>query len=61
MAMCPESKKYIAGNIICQWIEMMMNTIMIFIISKGIEKLYIGNLSTNEKVLYNRAYPCSKS
>ncbi len=51
MAMCPESKKYIAGNIICQWIEMMMNTIMIFIISKGIEKLYIGNLSTNESVV----------
>ncbi|MBR4342945.1 MAG: ABC transporter ATP-binding protein/permease [Lachnospiraceae bacterium] len=51
MAMCPESKKYIVGNIICQWIEMMMNTIMIFIISKGIEKLYIGNLSTNESVV----------
>ena len=25
MAMCPESKKYIVGNIICQWIELLMN------------------------------------
>ena len=29
-AMCPESKKYIVGNIICQWIELMMNAVMIF-------------------------------
>ena len=29
MAMCPESKKYIAGNIIFQWTELMMNAAMI--------------------------------
>ena len=27
MAMCPESKKYIVGNIICQWIELLMNAL----------------------------------
>ena len=51
MVMCPESQKYIAGNIICQWLEMMMNTIMIFIISKGIEKLYLEELTTTESVV----------
>ncbi len=40
MAMCPESKKYIVGNIICQWTELMMNAVMIFIISNVVGKLY---------------------
>ncbi len=26
-ALCPESKKYIAGNIILQWLELALNTI----------------------------------
>ena len=38
-AMCPESKKYIAGNIICQWIELMMSTVMIFIIADVVGKM----------------------
>jgi len=40
MAMCPESKKYIALNILCQWTELIMNTVMIFIISNAVGKLY---------------------
>lgn len=39
MAMCPESKKYIAGNIICQWIELLMNAVMIFIIANAVGHL----------------------
>ena len=35
MTMCPESRKYIAGNIVFQWIELLMNAVMIFIITNG--------------------------
>ena len=51
MAMCPESKKYIAGNIICQWIELMMNSMMIFVIANAVSKLYHRELSSREMVL----------
>ena len=51
MAMCPESKKFIVGNIICQWIELMMNTVMIFIISNAVGKLYRSEMAANEMVL----------
>lgn len=27
--LCPESKKYIAGNIILQWLELALNTVMV--------------------------------
>ena len=33
--MCPESKKYIAGNIVFHWFELLMNAVMIFIITNG--------------------------
>ena len=47
MAMCPESKKYIVGNIVCQWTELMMNAVMIFIISTAVEKLYRREMTAN--------------
>ena len=47
MAMCPESKKYIVGNIICQWTELIMNAVMIFIISTTVEKLYRRKMTAN--------------
>ena len=47
MAMCPESKKYIVGNIACQWTELMMNAVMIFIISTAVEKLYRREMTAN--------------
>ena len=51
MQICPESKKYIIGNIILQWLELCLNTIMIFAIASLIERLYsrdftAGNLVT---------------
>ena len=51
MAMCPESKKYIAGNIICQWMELMMNALMIYIIAIAVSGLYEGSLVINEGIL----------
>ena len=57
MAVCPESKKYIAGNIFFQWLELMMNVLMIFVLSKGVEKLYdqaLANFTPTELYL-----PCS--
>ena len=47
MAMCPESKKYIVENIVCQWTELMMNAVMIFIISTAVEKLYRREMTAN--------------
>lgn len=45
MAMCPESKKYIAGNIIFQWLELCMNAVMIGLIAVSAEKLYRKELT----------------
>jgi ABC-type transport system involved in cytochrome bd biosynthesis fused ATPase/permease subunit len=48
MATCPESKKYIVGNIVCQWVELMMNAVMIFIIANAVGKLYRKEMTANE-------------
>jgi ABC-type transport system involved in cytochrome bd biosynthesis fused ATPase/permease subunit len=48
MAMCPESRRYIVGNILCQWTELFMNAVMIFIIASAVGKLYAGNLSKED-------------
>ncbi|MCR5354321.1 MAG: ABC transporter ATP-binding protein/permease [Lachnospiraceae bacterium] len=47
MAMCPESKKYIVGNIICQWMELMMNALMIYIIANAAGRLYNRKMTVN--------------
>ncbi len=48
MEMCPESKKYIAGNIICQWVELLLNAVMIGIIANAIGKLYAKEMTAGE-------------
>ncbi|MCR5144956.1 MAG: ABC transporter ATP-binding protein/permease [Lachnospiraceae bacterium] len=48
MAMCPESKKYIVGNILCQWLELIMNAVMIFVVAVAVEKLYRKELTSQE-------------
>ncbi|MCR5154422.1 MAG: ATP-binding cassette domain-containing protein, partial [Lachnospiraceae bacterium] len=48
MAMCPESKKYIVGNIICQWTELMMNALMIYIIARAVGMLYRKELGASD-------------
>lgn len=40
--LCPESKKYIAGNIVLQWVELCMNAVMIFIVARTVDRLYHG-------------------
>ena len=45
MAMCPESKKYIAGNILLQWIELCLNAVMIGLIADSAQKLYRRELT----------------
>ena len=55
MAMCPESKKYIALNIICQWTELLMNAVMIYCIASLVGRLYIRELSQQDITLYGLA------
>jgi len=45
MEICPESKRYIIGNIILQWLELSMNAIMIAVIAREVEGLYLGDLT----------------
>ena len=47
MKMCPESKKYIIGNIVFQWGELFTNAVMIGVIGAFVEKLYEKKLTTN--------------
>lgn len=51
MAMCPESIKYIAGNIISQWTELLMNAVMIYIISNAVERLFAGEFTIREMII----------
>ncbi|WP_022774784.1 ABC transporter ATP-binding protein/permease [Butyrivibrio sp. AE2015] len=47
MKMCPESKKYIIGNIVFQWGELFTNAVMIGVIGAFVGKLYEKKLTTN--------------
>ena len=40
MQMCPESKKYIAGNIILQFLELCLNAVMIVTIACSVQRIY---------------------
>lgn len=40
MALCPESRKYIAGNVIFQFLDLCLNVIIITFISLTVQKLY---------------------
>ncbi|MCR4674887.1 MAG: ABC transporter ATP-binding protein/permease [Lachnospiraceae bacterium] len=40
MKLCPESKKYIAGNILFQWLELLLNAVMVYAVAKSIENIY---------------------
>lgn len=40
MQVCPESKKYIFGNIVLQWLELCLNTVMMITVAVSIQKLY---------------------
>ena len=44
MQVCPESRKYIVGNIILQWLELCMNALMIALIASTVSDLYDGSM-----------------
>lgn len=46
-----ESKKYIAGNVISQWISLMANISMMAAIAKMLQSLYEGNIEERQLIL----------
>lgn len=51
MQLCPESKKYIAGNILLQWIELLCNALMIYVIAGGVERLYVREFQNGDAAM----------
>ncbi|MCR5667551.1 MAG: ABC transporter ATP-binding protein/permease [Lachnospiraceae bacterium] len=51
MAMCPESKKYILGNILFQWAELWMNALMIYVIANAVGAMYVQDFTMREGVI----------
>ncbi len=52
MILCPESKKYIIGNILFQWIELWMNALMIMMLSRIIEMFYNGGRDPDKYLIH---------
>ena len=50
-----ESKKYIAGNVISQWISLVANIIMMAVIAKMLQNLYEGRVETGQMLLTSSA------
>lgn len=46
-----ESKKYIAGNVISQWISLVANIIMMAVIAKMLQNLYEGRVEARQMLL----------
>ena len=51
MLMCPESKKYILGNILLQFLELCLNAAMIVTIAESVQKFYDGTWSLRNLTL----------
>ncbi len=47
MKMCPESRKYIIGNVLLQWLELAMNAAMILMISRTAEDLWDKRITSS--------------
>ncbi len=48
---CPESKRYIAGNIIFQWAELLLNAAMIYVIVSAAQKIYMKSWAIRELII----------
>ncbi len=48
MRMCPESKKYIAGNILLQFLELCLNAVMIVTAAVTVENVYKGTWGVSD-------------
>lgn len=46
-----ESKKYIAGNVVCQWISLIANIIMMASITSLLAKMFYKN-ATNKDLIF---------
>ena len=51
MKMCPESRKYIVGNVLLQWLELAMNAVMILMIARTVEDLWNKNITGSSLLL----------
>lgn len=45
MQLCPDSRRYIAGNIALQWLELAMNAVMIALIARTVEEVWLQTLA----------------
>ena len=48
IGMVPESKKYIAGNVACQWVSLAANITMMASITSLLEKLFERSAKTED-------------
>ena len=46
-----ESKKYIAGNVVCQWMSLLANITMMSAIAHMLQSLYMGNIQDRQIIL----------
>ncbi len=51
MKMCPESRKYILGNIILQFLELCLNAVMIILIALSVQRLYENTWGIRELMI----------
>ena len=51
MKLCPESRRYIAGNILFQWLELVMNAVMILTVAGMVQQLYLQSRKLQEMLL----------
>ena len=52
MSIYPESEKYIAGNVVFQSMEMILNAAMIFSVTKILERLYLQTIVPKEMAAF---------
>ncbi|MBS4874082.1 ABC transporter ATP-binding protein/permease [Atopobium minutum] len=48
LKLCQEARLYIAGNIFFQWVELLLNAAMIYVISNAVQRLYLKSWGTQE-------------
>ena len=48
LRVCPESKKYMAGNVLCQWLELILNALMMLLIAGAAGRLYRREWDVNQ-------------
>ena len=57
--LAPDSKKYIAENIVFQWITLAMNIVTVFALANFLEKIFDGTLAARDFILTAAAFAAS--